>query len=581
MRDPQSQCRPREQASNLMHVRVPVRVLTFVAVAVACAGCENGLSNAWWNDFLNPSSVGNFRQNVVMDIQRSISFRDTPVGIVGAEDPKPEDLEAVVEEYVIGPGDTLQIRLLDFVQLNTETEVTPTVDELGYIDLPQIGLMKAEGRTARELQGDIIQKAKAAELYRPEDQPMVTVVVVNPLQRMFNLSGSVLYPGPYRIARPDFRVFEAINLGGGMDDNVKTVWVFRRGMAGKRTTKHRSMVTTAPAETSSPPGEPGPAMPPPPVSPVLMSDLQAAASPPPAAPAKPRISDRPVSMGGAAPSTQEVPSDLIEAVAPPPSVPVTQPGQEPAATAEPESKLPAATTPAPKGTPADLPAYKFVNDAFIEVPPPQTRPGTEPTMAPPGAPPAPTAQPPVDWEALASEAQHRIVRIPADKLRHGDPNYNIVIRHEDWVRVDPGPVGLYYMDGHVNRPGPYALAGEQITLTQAVAAAGGLDQLAWPTRCEIRRRLDADREEITQWDLARILEGKDPDMYLKPNDVVRVGTHAIAPLLATLRNSFRLTYGFGFVYDRNFADVDSFIPQQNPTDRHRVERQQRFQNLFR
>ena len=104
--------------------------------------------------------------------------------------------------------------------------------------------------------------------------------------------------------------------------------------------------------------------------------------------------------------------------------------------------------------------------------------------------------------------------------------------------------------------------------------------MAWPTRCEVRRRLDGDREEITQWDLARIIEGKDPDFYLKPNDVVRVGTHAIAPLLATIRNSFRFTYGFGFVYDRNFADIDAFSPQINPKDRHRAERQQLFGNLF-
>ncbi len=39
---------------------------------------------------------------------------------------------------------------------------------------------------------------------------------------------------------------------------------------------------------------------------------------------------------------------------------------------------------------------------------------------------------------------------------------------------------------------------------------------------------------------------------------MRVGTHAIAPLLATLRNSFRFTYGFGFVYDRNFGPIDAY-----------------------
>ena len=67
---------------------------------------------------------------------------------------------------------------------------------------------------------------------------------------------------------------------------------------------------------------------------------------------------------------------------------------------------------------------------------------------------------------------------------------------------------------------------------------------------------------------------------LKAEDLINVGTHPIAPLLATIRNSFRLTYGFGFVYDRNFGDIDSFIPQDNPRDRRRQLLQQRFPGLF-
>jgi len=44
---------------------------------------------------------------------------------------------------------------------------------------------------------------------------------------------------------------------------------------------------------------------------------------------------------------------------------------------------------------------------------------------------------------------------------------------------------------------------------------------------------------------------------VRPNDIVNVGTHPVATFLAVLRNAFRLSYGFGFVYDRNFADADS------------------------
>jgi hypothetical protein len=38
----------------------------------------------------------------------------------------------------------------------------------------------------------------------------------------------------------------------------------------------------------------------------------------------------------------------------------------------------------------------------------------------------------------------------------------------------------------------------------------------------------------------------------------------VAPFLFVIRNSFRFTYGFGFVYDRNFADKDSYSSKINP-----------------
>jgi polysaccharide biosynthesis/export protein len=36
-----------------------------------------------------------------------------------------------------------------------------------------------------------------------------------------------------------------------------------------------------------------------------------------------------------------------------------------------------------------------------------------------------------------------------------------------------------------------------------------------------------------------------------------VGTNALAPFLAAIRGSFRFTYGFGFLYDRNFAAAEN------------------------
>ncbi len=109
------------------------------------------------------------------------------------------------------------------------------------------------------------------------------------------------------------------------------------------------------------------------------------------------------------------------------------------------------------------------------------------------------------------------------------------------------------MGGHVARPGVYSLTARNITLKQAIISAGMLDQLAVPTRTDVIRRLSKNQEVFVRVDLEKIFAGMEPDILLKPDDQVMVGTNAGATFLAAFRNSFRLTYGFGFLYDRNYA----------------------------
>ena len=147
----------------------------------------------------------------------------------------------------------------------------------------------------------------------------------------------------------------------------------------------------------------------------------------------------------------------------------------------------------------------------------------------------------------------RIIHVPLGKLKNGDVRYNVVIRPKDVIVVQQLPVGEYYMGGHVARPGAYTITGNPITLKNAVIAASMLDQLAIPERTDVVRRLGPDREVFVRVNLAKIFAGQQSDIYLKPNDSVMVGTNALAPFLAAVRRAFRLTYGFGFLYDRNFA----------------------------
>ncbi len=150
----------------------------------------------------------------------------------------------------------------------------------------------------------------------------------------------------------------------------------------------------------------------------------------------------------------------------------------------------------------------------------------------------------------------RLIRIPADKLLAGDPRYNIVIKPGDTIFVPVDIVGEFTIMGNVNRTGYIPLTGRPMTLKQAIAAAGGLGPLAWPKRCEVVRRIGRNKEEIVMVDLDKIASGEQPDFFIKPHDQINVGTDATSRWRAILRNAFRATYGFGFVYDRNFADRD-------------------------
>jgi len=157
-----------------------------------------------------------------------------------------------------------------------------------------------------------------------------------------------------------------------------------------------------------------------------------------------------------------------------------------------------------------------------------------------------------EYEAVRT----RLIRIPADKLLAGDPRYNIIIKPGDSIFVPVDIVGEFCIMGNVNRTGYIPLTGRPMTLKQAIAAASGLGPLAWPRRCEVIRRIGRKKEEIVMVDLDKIASGEQPDFFIKPHDLINVGTHATARWRAILRNAFRATYGFGFVYDRNFADRD-------------------------
>ena len=232
-----------------------------------------------------------------------------------------------------------------------------------------------------------------------------------------------------------------------------------------------------------------------------------------------------------------------------------------------DSKQP---TPAPSPTPVTAPSaenespghieWKLINGKWVPV---QVGKPTSPIPTKPVEPVIkiePGKQPtgPYEMPGVIREPDTgtRLIRIPAERLLAGDSRYNIVIKPGDTIHVPVDIVGEFCIMGHVNRPGYFNMTGRPMTLKMAIAAAGGLGPLAWPKRVEVVRRIGRKKEEIVMVDLDKIASGEQPDFFIKPNDFINVGTHATSRWRAILRNAFRATYGFGFVYDRNFADRD-------------------------
>lgn len=319
----------------------------------------------------------------------------------------------------------------------------------------------------------------------------VAVTVTEARQRTFNITGAVARPGLYPMVEADFRLIQALLTAGDTTYPADYLYVIRKLKSDTPTTR--------PAEAN----------PPAPVSPTAPADL--------------------------APRTEGADSiQPLKAMADQP-----KPANVP-----------------PANAPGNDERFIIVDGKPVLIG--ATQPSGQDNTAAPSTRPAtpPVVQPAFEFGAdMRPDEEERVIRVPLHLLKLGDLRYNIVVRSGDTIIIPVPITGFYYMGGHVGAPGAYSLTGPKVTLVQAVVAARGLGPLAVPQRTDIIRRVDGETTVFVRVDLNQIARGQQPDVFLKPNDTVQVGTDWYPPFLAAIRGAFRLTYGFGFLYDRNYAPV--------------------------
>lgn len=510
-----------------MHRRMTVgwRVCPHVAVVpLAClAGC-NSIMNAW----LDPTVLGNFTRTATMEIRTSLTLEDTPPGIPGAVYPSPEDLLVRPVEYPISPGDTLTVEIYELRQRLVPYQAQVLVSSTGYVNLPVVGRVDAAGLTVPEFEDALRSALQEEDILREPDLSVDPLYLQNATYSIFGIGVSAannapLRAGTFPIRRPDLRVLEAINQVGGLNEFVTDVYVFRSDTppwAGQR--EIPPMPEAIP--TTEPPG----------------------------------LEDGAPGTEGSRPSKEPERSDTI---APEEHLMDAVIGDDDAHQQKEDSPPPDELLEPDPSQP-----YIWINDEFVPNPV-YTAPTHDAASLPQGPPAFDTAAPAVNWARIAGDTSFRVIRIPAGQLRSGDPEVNIIIRAADVIRIVSGEIGVYYVMGQVNRVGAFAFNAEAITLKAAIAAAGGLSDLAWPDRCTVYRRL-GQREQMIQVDLDRVFAGKDPDFYIRRGDIINVGTHPFAPFLQRIR---ALTLpnpvsnvGYSYTYVRNFADIDSFAARRNP-----------------
>jgi protein involved in polysaccharide export with SLBB domain len=563
----------------LMRTLPPAACLAFAAGMV---GCEV-------DSFFDPSVVGRweFTATELPILERLDIIEDDQGDFDEAVDVTPADLEPVIEEYRFGPGDVVRVETWDLFGSGQLYPFERLVDGRGMIDLGVIGEVRAQGLSAIELKRAV---AEAISMQGLVVNPTVSVVPLQQRQVSFSLYGAALRgSGTYFISKPDYRMLQALTDAGGIAQSVQEVYVIRQVPLTPETSEG---VTPGgqpyrdPGTGMTPTDEPEPLdleqyleqtlsedQPEGSAPAMLPGDVHRRSNRVPRQPSIPPEAPVTTATPTTTTTTVEPVTPAAETTTEPEPAPIDLPEGEPAT--EPSTVRDAPVViPSPTGeTDGDSPIIDLPDDAGSaaaeaeEAPTPYIFVNGEWVLAQPrregedgesgiGADDAVTYMDPITGRVMSQT----IIRVPVDELLAGEARYNLVIRPGDVIRVPTPPQGNIYLGGEVLRPGTYNLPfSGKLTVKQAVIAAGGLNALAIPERVDLIRRISSDREAVVRLNLRAIFEGTEPDLFLKPEDIINVGTNWTAAPIAVMRNGFRASYGFGFLLDRNFGN-DIFGP---------------------
>lgn len=150
-------------------------------------------------------------------------------------------------------------------------------------------------------------------------------------------------------------------------------------------------------------------------------------------------------------------------------------------------------------------------------------------------------RPPSQDRSLDSEPPKTFTADLEDLLIKGDLSLNYSLLHGDVMNIPPA--GKVFVGGLVMRPGGFPLE-KKMTLSQAIAVAGGLDTKADTSEVRVFRYSGkGEQKQAIIYNVSQIQKGQISDPYLQENDVVFVPRSGTKTVLLEMWDFFKARVG--------------------------------------
>ena len=562
-----------KKTTKMVMIRMMISGTMLVPALLFTTGCA---VNSWFD----PSVVGRWDKTpaVAPIIDRLDVVEPAEKEFVETTDVSPGDLIPDIQAYSISSSDSLFIDIFELFEPGTPYSFQRIVDDTGNISIPLIGSVHVEGLSESQAQRKIADRL-SPDILR---DPQVSVVVQNKTKNRFSISGPA-GAGLIDITNPRYHLTDALAAYGSTPDDAEYIFVIRQiplddvimkgtsrgqinavsendqaadeninneGAKGDET-KGSEAEPTDTSQNNDEADEAGDEtqgneVASEPDAEIDLGELIDELTKEESETKTETSADQPQNNK----NDQGVSTDKSEAVA----------NQGAAITkgkiskADQPSDGPALHAPQP-GEGEHPSKWVYLNGQWVRVE--LKAPAAEKTNQPGDL---------VTDLDVSKLVTQKVIRIPVKPLLQGVAGYNIIIRPNDIIRIPSPETGIIYLQGEIARPGSFALPTPgRSTLIRAIAGAGGLAPLAIPERIDIIRMLPNNRQATVRINFRAVMDMTEPDIYLKPGDVINVGTSWFAAPLAVIRNGFRTSYGFGFLLDRNFGSDVFGAPPTNVT----------------